>query len=211
VLLLVGAPVLVALWLIFLAVRVDAGAAGFAWPVVWVPFWLLSPVAWLAFAYYYTASSVWADHPVCGGALWASAIVTLLDAFTALLAAQLHLSDFAAAVPSLAMSWNWVFLPLWLGFAMAMTVDMQFPARRSTGLHSESVLGTLVANLKLGLLVFSVLVLLKLDGIISRSVPWSVVFLPLFWVPFVALLLVLDEVFRRISQQDHHHCNLSAC
>lgn len=201
----VGTPALVILWLVLLTVRVDADKL--TWPEVFIPFWLATPVAWLAFLYYYLASEVWEAHPAIGGALWASVIMVMIDAFTILLVIQLQLSNFVLS--SLAMSWNWVFLPLWFAFAMVMTVDVNFPARRPSGLHGDNVVGALISNLKIGLLVFSVVVLLKLDGIIGHSIPWSVIFVPLYWIPFVPALLCVDEVIRRLSQQQD--TDLSGC
>lgn len=167
---------------IFLIVRIDH-TVQWNWFIVFIPLWIFfliyaSFISWLL--------SLSSRNGLFGAIIWMIFCGTCLCLFSVLLTLRIEN----------VITWNWagVFCPLWLTLLLISYVDFHFPEyrhkfRKSYNQNTFARFGdTIPRNFVLALIIFTILLVLKLELVISWS--WYALFSP-FWILFGIYVLLL--------------------
>lgn len=96
--------------------------------------------------------------------------------------------------------WAVVFIPFWAGLAFLLLVDVEWPNYKPK-FHNEDeemwirMTSALWLNGVVGLAITTILLVIRLDG---PTIPWGVIFTPLFYLAFLVLLFSVTA-FERLD------------
>jgi len=186
------------LFMIFLILRLDKHVS-WNWLFVFIPLWIfILSYLILVFAVFYLLYFEIRRHTLEGTA-WLISIGVLFLLFSILLALKVQKinGDF--------IYWALVFIPLWIGLALLLVIDetwggdyrtyeyeADYRYRSAYGNSYWRGVNVLPQNVLVCVTIFTILLVLKLDGVITRS--WAIIFLPLWFIDLLVVLLLLASI-----------------
>jgi len=168
---------------ILLVLKIDSHVK-YAWYFIFIPLWL-------AFLFY-----VWIlmwifeiidERPnMLGGVSWMIYSGFCIIGWTILLSLKLEISSFQNV------NWAYIFIPYWFACLQFLLIDPHLPEFKHK-FHTKQqnkwkrYINVLPINSVAVLIVFGILIVLRLEGIISHD--WTVVFIPMWYLCAISILI----------------------
>jgi len=198
----VGASVVIMLitailFMIFLILRLDKHVT-WNWLFVFIPIWIfILAYLLLIFAIFYLF--YYERKNIILATAWLMSVGVAFLLFFILLALKVQKvnGDF--------IYWALVFIPLWIGLALLLVIDetwggdyriyeyeADYSYRSYYGKNYLRGINVLPHNVLVFVVVFTILLVLKLDGVVTRS--WAIIFMPLWFIDLLVLVLFLSTI-----------------